>query len=109
MFEGRVVWNVNSTSQGGGVAEILRSFTSYSRGAGLDMRWMAIEGTPEFFSITKRLHNFLHGERGDGGELGPPEREIYQAVARANAEQLAAIVRCRDDVLILHDPQTAGL
>jgi trehalose synthase len=108
LFEGRVVWNVNSTSQGGGVAEILRSFTSYSRGAGLDMRWMAIEGTPEFFSITKRLHNLLHGERGDGGELGPREREVYEAVARGNAEQLAVIVR-PEDIVILHDPQTAGL
>ena len=82
LFEGRVVWNVNSTAQGGGVAEMLRSFTSYSRGAGLDMRWMVIEGTPEFFWITKRLHNFLHGEPGDGGELGPREREVYDAVTR---------------------------
>jgi trehalose synthase len=108
MFEGCVVWNVNSTAQGGGVAEILRSFTSYSRGAGLDMRWMAIEGTPEFFSITKRLHNFLHCEAGDDGALGSREREVYEAVARANAEQLAVIVR-PEDIVILHDPQTAGL
>ena len=88
MFEGRVVWNVNSTSQGGGVAEILRSFTSYSRGAGLDMRWMAIEGTPEFFSITKRLHNFLHGEPGDGGELGP--RRARDLRGRRPGERRAA-------------------
>jgi trehalose synthase len=108
LFEGRVVWNVNSTAQGGGVAEMLRSFTSYSRGAGLDMRWMAIEGTPAFFAVTKRLHNFLHGEPGDGGEIGPREREIYQAVTRENAEELAVTVR-PEDVVILHDPQTAGL
>jgi trehalose synthase len=108
LFEGRVVWNVNSTAQGGGVAEILRSFTSYSRGAGLDMRWMAIEGSPEFFAVTKRLHNFLHGDPGDGGELGPHEREIYEAVTAANAEQLTVTIR-PDDIVILHDPQTAGL
>jgi trehalose synthase len=108
LFQGRVVWNVNSTAQGGGVAEMLRSFTSYSRGAGLDMRWMAIEGTPEFFAVTKRIHNFLHGEPGDGGELGPHEQEIYTAVTLENAEELTVTVR-PDDVVILHDPQTAGL
>jgi trehalose synthase len=108
LFRGRVVWNVNSTAQGGGVAEMLRSFTSYSRGAGLDMRWMAIEGTPEFFAVTKRLHNFLHGEPGDGGELGRAEQEVYREVTHENAEQLVAIVR-PGDIVILHDPQTAGL
>jgi trehalose synthase len=108
LFEGRVVWNVNSTAQGGGVAEMLRTFTSYSRGAGIDMRWMAIAGTPEFFAITKRLHNFLHGEAGDGGELGVHEREVYLAVTLENAEQLATTVR-PEDIVILHDPQTAGL
>ena len=108
LFEGRVLWNVNSTAQGGGVAEMLRSFVSYSRGADLDVRWMVIEGTPDFFVITKRLHNFLHGEAGDGGELGEHEREIYDAVTAANAEELAVAVR-PGDIVILHDPQTAGL
>jgi len=108
LFEGRVVWNVNSTAQGGGVAEMLRSFVSYSRGGGLDMRWMAIEGTPEFFAVTKRLHNFLHGDPGDGGSLGADEQEAYEAVTAENAEQLAVTVR-PGDIVILHDPQTAGL
>jgi trehalose synthase len=108
LFTGRVVWNVNSTIRGGGVAEMLRSFTSYSRGAGLDMRWMAIEGTPDFFAVTKRLHNLLHGEPGDAGALGPREREIYETVTLENAEQLAVTVR-PNDIVILHDPQTAGL
>ena len=108
LFEGRVIWNVNSTARGGGVAEMLRSFVSYSRGAGLDMRWTVIEGTPEFFAVTKRLHNFLHGDPGDGGKLGPEERQVYAAVAEENAEQFAVTVR-PEDVVILHDPQTAGL
>ena len=72
---------------------MLRSFVSYSRGAGLDMRWMVIEGTPEFFAITKRLHNFLHGEPGDGGELGPREREVYEAVDRRE-RRAACRARC---------------
>jgi trehalose synthase len=108
LLEGRVVWNVNSTARGGGVAEMLRSFVSYSRGAGLDVRWTVISGQPEFFRITKRLHNYLHGNAGDGGELGSEEARVYNEVSRRNAEGMAAAVR-PEDVVLLHDPQTAGL
>ena len=108
LLDGRAVWNVNSTAQGGGVSEMLRPFTSYSRGAGLDMRWTVIDGTPDFFAVTKRLHNFLHGEPGDGGELGERERKVYEAVTLDNAEELAVTVRPHD-IVLLHDPQTAGL
>jgi trehalose synthase len=72
------------------------------------MRWVAIQGTPEFFAVTKRLHNFLHGQRGDGGELGAREHDIYREVTLANADQLSVTVR-PGDIVILHDPQTAGL
>ena len=108
LLQGRVVWNVNSTAAGGGVAEMLRSFVSYSRGAGLDMRWVVIGGNPDFFRVTKRIHNLLHGAPGDGGALGPDESAVYASVSSENAEQLAAVVR-PEDVVILHDPQTAGL
>jgi len=69
-LRGRVVWNVNSTAFGGGVAEMLRSLLAYARGAGVDARWVVLDGTPEFFRLTKRLHNRLHGHSGDGGPLG---------------------------------------
>jgi trehalose synthase len=108
LLEGRVVWNVNSTAAGGGVAEMLRSFVSYSRGAGIDMRWSVIAGTADYFRITKRLHNFLHGYAGDGGDLGPDEAATYESVSSENAEQLAVVVGPQD-IVILHDPQTAGL
>jgi trehalose synthase len=65
-------------------------------------------GEPDFFRVTKRMHNNLHGDPGDGGPLGELERAIYEAVAAANAEGLAALVR-PGDVVIAHDPQTAGL
>src|SRR6185437_2826089 len=67
---GRVVWNVSSTAVGGGVAEMVRSLLAYARGAGVDARWVVIDGTPEFFRVTKRLHNALHGSPGDGSPLG---------------------------------------
>ena len=70
MLEGRVVWNINSTAKGGGVAEMLRSLLAYSRGASVDARWLVISGNNDFFRVTKRIHNHLHGAPGDGGELG---------------------------------------
>jgi len=105
---GRTVLNVNSTASGGGVAEMLRSLLAYARGAGIDAEWVVIKGDPRFFTITKRIHNNLHGAPGDGGPLGAPERRHYEEILRANAEELLALVRPRD-VILLHDPQTAGL
>ncbi len=77
-LEGRVFWNVNSSGSGGGVDEMLRSVLAYVRGAGVDSRWLVIGGTPDFFRITKRLHNALHGSEGDGTPLGERERAIYE-------------------------------
>jgi len=108
LLAGRDVWNVNSTSSGGGVAEMLWSWVGLARGIGFDMRWATIAGSPEFFVLTKRLHNFLHGELGDGGELGDAERAVYEQVSRENAAAPAAEFDGAD-VIFLHDPQTAGL
>ena len=107
-LHGRVVWNVNSTAKGGGVVEMLRPLLGYCRGAGVDARWAVISGQPEFFAITKRIHNRLHGFEGDGGPLGDAERDVYEKTLAASAEELAQLVHPRD-VVILHDPQTAGL
>jgi trehalose synthase len=108
LLQSRTFWNINSTARGGGVAEMLRSLLGYTRGAGLDTRWVTIRGDSEFFHITKRLHNRLHGHDGDGGPLGESERAAYEECCGANAELLAACIRPRD-VVLLHDPQTAGM
>jgi trehalose synthase len=107
-FEGRAVWNINSTAAGGGVAEMLRSLLAYARGAGIDARWLVIPGTPDFFRITKRIHNHLHGDAGDGGELGAAEAEVYEHTLLQVIEDLAGLVR-PGDLAIVHDPQPAGL
>jgi trehalose synthase len=104
----RAVWNINSTASGGGVAEMLRSLLRYARGLGIQTRWLVIEGPPEFFRITKRLHNALHDAAGDGSPLGPEQAAIYERVLRDNAVALDAFLR-PGDVVICHDPQTAGL
>jgi trehalose synthase len=105
---GRTWWNINSTARGGGVAEMLQSLLGYARGAGIDARWLVITGSPGFFHLTKRLHHAFHGLPGDGSALGEAEREIYEATLAENADELLALVR-PDDVVLLHDPQTAGL
>jgi trehalose synthase len=105
---GRRIWNVNSTARGGGVAEMLGPLLAYARGAGVDARWAVIAGDPAFFTVTKRLHNRLHGMPGDNGPLGDAERATYEAALAPNAADLQALVEL-GDLVILHDPQTAGL
>jgi trehalose synthase len=105
---GRVVWNVSSTAVGGGVAEMVRSLLAYARGAGVDARWVVIQGSAEFFRVTKRLHNAMHGSVGDGSALGETERRLFQHVNEQNAAELAPLVRPRD-IVIVHDPQPAGM
>jgi trehalose synthase len=104
----RVVVNVNSTATGGGVAEMLQTLLAYVLGAGIKTRWSVIAGAPEFFAVTKRIHNGVYGSSGDGGPLGAAEHALYQTTLDAEARCLVPTVR-RGDVVLLHDPQTAGL
>jgi trehalose synthase len=104
----RTIWHVNSTARGGGVAEMLIALLPYAHGAGVDARWAVITGDAPFFKVTKRIHNLLHGSKGDGGELGDAEREAYESALEPNARELAELVG-GGDIVILHDPQTAGL
>ncbi|CAB4938213.1 unannotated protein [freshwater metagenome] len=108
IFGARVVWNVNSTATGGGVAEMLHSLTAYARGAGVDARWGVMEADEEFFTLTKRLHHLLHGSAGDGAGLSLADHALYERVTRENAQRLAAELS-PGDVVVLHDPQTAGM
>jgi trehalose synthase len=108
LLDERVVWNVNSTARGGGVAELLESLVAYVRGAGIDARWLVIDGSPEFFVVTKRIHNRLHGAQGDGGKLDDDARVIYEQALADNVGPLAERVR-EGDIVIVHDPQPAGL
>jgi trehalose synthase len=107
-FGDRVVWHVNATAHGGGVAEMLQTLLAYGKGAGIENRWLVLDGDQRFFAITKRLHNALHGAPGDGGPLGPDEHDHYDTVLRANLADLTRRISPRD-IVLLHDPQTAGL
>ncbi len=107
-FAGRAIWHVSSTARGGGVAELLSTLLPYVRDAGVDTRWVVLREGPEFFAVTKRLHNQLHGDPGDGGALDESAKHLYEAALQANVEALAPLMQ-RGDVVYLHDPQTAGM
>lgn len=107
-FAGRAIWHLSSTARGGGVAEMLRTLLPYARDAGVDVRWVVLREGPDFFCVTKRLHNQLHGDPGDGGALDDDARRIYDAVSRANVDALGPQMD-KGDIVYLHDPQTAGM
>jgi len=107
-FAGRAIWHLSSTARGGGVAELLSTLLPYARDAGVDVRWVVLREGPEFFCVTKRLHNHLHGDRGDGGALDEGARRVYDEVSEANAAALGPQMQ-KGDIVYLHDPQTAGM
>ena len=108
LLAGRVVWNVNATAHGGGVAEMLQTLLAYARGAGVDARWLVLDADAAFFAITKRVHNALHGAPHAGSDLGAAEHEHYARALEQNQANLRKQVR-PGDIVLLHDPQTAGL
>jgi trehalose synthase len=108
LLRGRKVWHVNTASVGGGVAEMLRSLLGYTVGGDVDVGWLVLEGGDDFFRITKRVHNLLHGQGGDGGELGTRERATLERVLASEAESLMTRV-LPSDIVVVHDPQPAGL
>ena len=103
----RRIWVLNSTAQGGGVAEMLPRQISALRELGLDVEWVVLEtDQPAFFRLTKRLHNMLHGT--PGGAPTAEEVRTYNEVSRENADQLASMISA-EDLLVVHDPQPAGV
>lgn len=103
---GRKVWMVNSTARGGGVAEMLPGIVSGLRQVGVEAEWLvAATDRQEFFALTKRLHNLIHGT-GDP-RLGEEDAALYRAVSEALAEELAERIG-PEDLVLVHDPQPMG-
>jgi trehalose synthase len=104
---GHMIWNVSSTTVGGGVAEMLQVIVGYVKGLDIPAGWAVISGDAEFFVITKRLHNQIHGEVS-GGPLTGADAGHYVRILAANAVELLERIK-PGDLVLLHDPQTAGL
>lgn len=96
------VVNVNSTYYGGGVAEILSSLTLLMNAAGIRAGWRVLQGRPDFFSVTKKMHNALQGGDINLSEL---KRDIFEEVVYENAVRM----HLDHDLVIVHDPQPLPL
>lgn len=98
-LQGKRIAMVNATAFGGGVAEILHSLVPLFRSLGIDIDWWKMEGSDEFFIVTKTIHNCLQGQNV---ELTDKEKEIYLEYNRRNALE---IKDWEYDFIVIHDPQ----
>jgi len=94
---------INATSYGGGVAEVLHSLVPLVQDMGLELDWWVMEGSTDFYHITKSFHNRLQGQEG---HLKEKDKEVYLETNRRNAE----LMKDWDyDIIVVHDPQPAAL
>jgi len=98
----RRLQNINSTPVGGGVAEILTRMVPLLRELGIDATWDVIKGDQAFYNVTKAFHNALHGK---AEEITSEMLEIY----RDNTDMNLREMNLTGDVILIHDPQPAGL
>jgi trehalose synthase len=101
-LQGLHITHVNSTYYGGGVAELLSSLTLLMNSVGIKTGWRVIQGSPDFFSVTKKMHNALQGGEIDLSEL---KQGIYEGVVYENAIRN----HLDHDRVIVHDPQPLPL
>ncbi len=102
-LRGLRVVHINATSDGGGVAEILRSLVPLLSDLGLDACWYVLPPDDEFFAVTKQLHNWLQGHPG---EIEPQHRRTYGTYLERLAAQMGDLDA---DVWVIHDPQPLAL
>src|SRR4030042_1665875 len=97
-LKGRRIKMVNSTAVGGGVAEILNRLIPLLNDLSIPTQWTVIKGGEDFFEVTKRIHNALHGE-----QISFPStmKGIFLEVSRENLKY----IDLDQDVIVIHDPQ----
>jgi trehalose synthase len=102
LLSGKVIENLNSTAVGGGVAEILNRMIPLMKELGVDARWEVIKGGADFFMVTKKFHNALHGQPE---EITEADFKVY----RDHTDLLLSETPLYGDIIFVHDPQPAGL
>jgi trehalose synthase len=108
-LRGRSILMVNSTSQGGGVAEMLPKLIGILKELGIPARWAVMAADdPAFFRLTKRIHNMVHGAGNGGNRFTSEERQLFDHTGASNADALKSVL-APDDVLVIHDPQPLAL
>ncbi|RJP28038.1 MAG: glycosyltransferase [Candidatus Omnitrophota bacterium] len=101
-LKGKVIQHINSTAVGGGVAEILNRMVPLLKELGVDCRWDLIKGGEQFFDVTKKFHNALHGRRED---ITQKDFDIFLETSNKNIEE----VNTYGDIVFIHDPQPIAL
>jgi trehalose synthase len=101
-LKGKVIQNVNSTSVGGGVAEILNRMVPLLQELGVDARWEVIKGGEQFFEVTKKFHNLLHGLPE---KINEEDFDIFLETSQKNIEEM----NIYGDIVFIHDPQPIAL
>jgi trehalose synthase len=101
-LKGKVIQNINSTPVGGGVAEILNHMVPLLKELGVDARWDVIKGGMQFFEVTKKFHNALHGRSED---LKQSDLDIFMETSEKNIQE----VDTYGDIVFVHDPQPIAL
>lgn len=101
-LKGRIIQNINSTRLGGGVAEILSRMVPFLKELGVDARWDVIKGGNDFFEVTKKFHNALHGRPQD---ISGRDFDIFMQASRVNINE----VDIYGDIVFVHDPQPITL
>ncbi|MBU6447913.1 glycosyltransferase, partial [Patescibacteria group bacterium] len=107
-MRGTKIIHINSTAEGGGVAELLKSQIPLERGLGFDSKWFVIQEPKRFFVITKKIHNLLQGGKG---QLPSYEKKYYVRQLRSAGDELKKILANsgKHVIVVLHDPQTLPL
>lgn len=101
-LKGKSFLHVNSTREGGGVAEILNRMIPFLKKLGIDARWEVIEGDAPFFEFTKKTHNALQGNKEN---FTKDMWEYYYEVNKRNRKNMDL----NADAVLIHDPQPAPL
>lgn len=101
-LKGRVIQHINSTAVGGGVAEILNRMIPLLQELGVDARWDVIGGGEQFFGVTKKFHNSLHGREE---EINQQDFDVFLETTQKNVDEIDIY----GDGVFVHDPQPIGL
>jgi len=101
-LSGKVIQTINSTYVGGGVAEILNHMVPLLNQLGVDIRWNVIKGDTEFFDVTKKFHNAIHGKEE---KISRDEFSLFLEVSQRNMDEMDFF----GDILFIHDPQPVAL
>lgn len=104
-LKGMKILHINSTKEGGGVAEILNRLIPLKRELGIDAEWEIITGEKDFYRCTKKMHNSLQGDRDD---ISSDLLEKYETTNLKNFEKLRDKLE-NADIVFIHDPQPAAL